>query len=235
MATFNVLEAAVRCGVKRLVNISSETVPGESALQCVQPALRGTSRPPRRTAAASLRGIAPARAGFFFPEVPFNPPYCPVDELTPAAPQDPYALSKVFGEQMCDAAIRRAPGTSIVTIRPSWVQTPATIAHNLGRYVRDTEHELYQPGMWAYIWVDDLAEAVRSVGGTFSGRRKDRVARLRFSPPPNTRVPPPPPPHRHARRARSRSPSPRRRPEAPSTAATNSYTSPPRTTRAAAT
>ena len=34
MATFNVLEAAVRCGVKRLVNISSETVPGASEL-CV--------------------------------------------------------------------------------------------------------------------------------------------------------------------------------------------------------
>ena len=76
------------------------------------------------------------------------------------APQDPYALSKHFGEQMCDAACRRAPGTSIVTIRPSWVQTPETISQNLGRYVRDKEHTLYQPGMWAYIWVHDLAEAI---------------------------------------------------------------------------
>ena len=47
MATFNVIEACVRCGVKSLVNISSETVPG-----------------------------------FFFPELPFAPPYCPVDEVS---------------------------------------------------------------------------------------------------------------------------------------------------------
>ena len=82
MATFNVVEACVRCGVTSLVNISSETVPG-----------------------------------FFFPEIAFPPPECPVDEATPVAPQDPYALAKHFGEQLCDAAIRRAPG-ELVRDRP---------------------------------------------------------------------------------------------------------------------
>jgi hypothetical protein len=63
MATFNILEAAVRWKVSRFVNISSETVPG-----------------------------------FFFPERPFLPDYVPVDEEHPIRPQDPYALSKYFGE-----------------------------------------------------------------------------------------------------------------------------------------
>ena len=73
MATFNVVEAAVRFGVGRLVNISSETVPG-----------------------------------FFFPERPFLPDYVPVDEGHPIRPQDPYALSKYFGELLMDAAVRRS-------------------------------------------------------------------------------------------------------------------------------
>src|SRR5215218_89014 len=64
MATFNVLEAAVRLGVPRVVHVSSETVPGLS-----------------------------------FPDRPFLASYAPVDEEHPIAPQDPYALSKSFGEQ----------------------------------------------------------------------------------------------------------------------------------------
>lgn len=87
----------------------------------------------------------------------------------------------MFGEQMCDAAIRRAPGTSIVTIRPSWVQTPHTIASNLGRFVRDTQHTLYQPGMWAYIWVDDLADAVRRAAPARAPRAPTHTA-LRLAP-----------------------------------------------------
>ena len=49
MATFNVVEAWRASGVRRLVHVSSETVPG-----------------------------------FFFPERPFLPAYCPVDEEHPA-------------------------------------------------------------------------------------------------------------------------------------------------------
>src|SRR5882724_1952578 len=72
MATFNVLEAAVRFEVPRFVNISSETVPG-----------------------------------FFFQECPFLHKLAPVDEDHPMHPQDPYALSKFFGEKLCDAAVER--------------------------------------------------------------------------------------------------------------------------------
>src|SRR5258706_4225206 len=84
MATFNVIEAAVRLGVSRFVNISSETVPA-----------------------------------FFFPERPFLPDYVPVDESHPIRPQDPYALSKYFGELLMDAAVRRA-GIPRISIPPPW-------------------------------------------------------------------------------------------------------------------
>jgi UDP-glucose 4-epimerase len=93
-STFNVIEAVVRCGVPRLVNVSSEQVPGFFASDRVIPGVSGL------------------------------PAYCPVDEGHPVAPQNPYATAKALGEQLCDAAIRRAPAgaLSVVSIRPSWCQ-----------------------------------------------------------------------------------------------------------------
>lgn len=113
-STFNVVEACVRLGVPRLVNLSSETVPG-----------------------------------FFFPErvhdgvggVSGLPQYVPVDELHPVLPQDPYALSKSFGEQLCDAAVRRS-SLHVISIRPSWCQDAANVERNLGPLVRDAGAEM---------------------------------------------------------------------------------------------
>lgn len=122
MATFNVLEAAVRFGVRRFVNISSETVPG-----------------------------------FFFAEREFLPDYAPVDEDHPVRPQDPYALTKWFGEELMDAAVRRSDIRAI-SIRPCWVQTPETYAENLGPQIRDAA--ILSPNLWSYIDVFDLADAI---------------------------------------------------------------------------
>ncbi|TFD44709.1 NAD(P)-dependent oxidoreductase [Cryobacterium sp. TMT1-2-1] len=122
MATFNVLEAAVRFGVKRFVNISSETVPG-----------------------------------FFFPERDFLPDYAPVDEEHPAHPQDPYALSKHFGEQLMNAAVERSD-IRCISLRPSWVQNEGNYEQNLGPQVRDAA--VLSPNLWSYIDVYDLADAI---------------------------------------------------------------------------
>ena len=122
MALFNTLEAAVRAGVPRFVNISSETVPG-----------------------------------FIFPERPFLPDYVPVDERHPVRPQDPYALAKHFGEQLMDAAVRRADVTG-VSIRPSWVQWEGNYELSIGPWLREpTASE----GFWTYIDAYDLADAIR--------------------------------------------------------------------------
>src|ERR671914_2257488 len=122
MATFNVLEAAVRFGVARFVNISSETVPG-----------------------------------FFFPERGFLPDYVPIDEEHPIRPQDPYALSKYFGELLMDAAVRRSD-IRCISIRPSWVQHEGNYERNLGPQVRDPA--LLSANLWSYIDVYDLADAL---------------------------------------------------------------------------
>lgn len=123
LSGFNVVEACVRAGVRRLVNLSSETVPG-----------------------------------IIFAERPFLPPYLPIDELTPARPQDPYGFGKLVIEQWCEAAVRRSD-LSVVSIRPSWVQEAANYERNLGPMVR--EPLTFSAGFWSYTDNDDLAEAIR--------------------------------------------------------------------------
>jgi UDP-glucose 4-epimerase len=124
MSTFNAIEAAVRWGVGRFVNVSSETAPG-----------------------------------WFFAERPFLPDYLPVDEEHPLRPQDPYAMSKVIGEQLMDAAVRRSD-VRCISVRPSWVQWEGNIEHSLGPIVSGGGDEP-SAGFWSYVDVYDLAEALR--------------------------------------------------------------------------
>jgi UDP-glucose 4-epimerase len=127
MGAFNIIEACVRFGVRRLVNLSSETVPG-----------------------------------LIFAERPFDPAYFPIDEEYPALPQDPYALAKLFTEQLCDAAVRRSD-LRCISIRPTWVQHEGSYARNLGpmiRAARAGQPEATVNG-WSYIDAYDLAVAIR--------------------------------------------------------------------------
>ena len=121
----------MRLGVPRLVNISSETVPGFFFPERVAPAPSGR-----------LSGL---------------PLYVPIDELHPVAPQDPYALSKSFGEQLCDAAVTRSD-IKAISIRPSWCQDASNIERNLGPLVRDFAAP--NAGLLAYIPIADLARAI---------------------------------------------------------------------------
>jgi UDP-glucose 4-epimerase len=122
MSTFNLVEAAVRFGVRRFVNVSSESIVGN-----------------------------------FFPERPFLPDYLPMDEEHPLYPQDPYALSKAFGEQLMDAAVRRSDLRAI-SIRPSTVHNEDNYESNLGKQVRDPSN--LSANFWSYIDVYDLADAL---------------------------------------------------------------------------
>lgn len=122
LSTFNVIEASVRWGVRRVVNMSSETVPG-----------------------------------FIFAERGFLPAYCPIDEEHPVRPQDPYALAKYFGEQLCDAAVARSDLRAI-TIRSSWVQWEGNYEANLGPLIRDPNAD--SATFWSYVDVYDLADAI---------------------------------------------------------------------------
>ena len=122
LATFNTLEAAVRAGVDRFVNISSESVPGH-----------------------------------IFAQRPFAPAYAPIDEDHPVLPQDPYALSKHFGEQLMDAAVRRSD-IRCLSLRPSWVQWEGNYARSLGPHVGNIEEP--SGNLWSYLDIYDLADAI---------------------------------------------------------------------------
>jgi nucleoside-diphosphate-sugar epimerase len=125
MATFNVAEACVRLGIGRLVNLSSETVPGMG-----------------------------------FAARPFFAPYAPIDEELANRPQDPYALSKLFGEQLMDAAVARSDLRAI-SIRPTWVQWEGNYARSLGPWLRDPLSAPPSQSFWSYIDAYDLADALR--------------------------------------------------------------------------
>jgi UDP-glucose 4-epimerase len=126
MATFNVAEASVRMGVERIVNVSSETVPGMG-----------------------------------FAERPFSAPYAQIDEAMPNRPQDPYALSKLFGEQLMDATVQRSDVRAL-SIRPTWVQWEGNYARSLGDWLRDPLGAAPSQSFWSYIDVYDLADALRA-------------------------------------------------------------------------
>src|ERR687893_194973 len=124
-ATFNVVEACVRMGADRIVNVSSETV-----------------------------------AGMAFAERPFHAPSAPIDESLENRPQDPYALAKLFGEQLMDAAVARSD-LHAISIRPSWVQWEGNYERSLGPWLRDPLGAPPSESFWSYIDVYDLAHALR--------------------------------------------------------------------------
>jgi nucleoside-diphosphate-sugar epimerase len=95
--------------------------------------------------------------GFCFPERAFLPEYAPVDESHPAHPQDPYALSKYFGEQLMNAAVERSD-IRCISLRPSWVQNEENYEQNLGSLVGGPAGP--SANLWSYVDVYDLADAI---------------------------------------------------------------------------
>jgi UDP-glucose 4-epimerase len=86
------------------------------------------------------------------------PDYLPIDEMHPLRPQDPYGLSKLFGEQLCDAAVRRSE-LRCISLRPAWVQDAASYTADLGPLIRAGQWR--GVAGWPYTDVHDLAQAVR--------------------------------------------------------------------------
>lgn len=113
-------------------------------------------------------------SGAIFAERPFYPQYLPVDEAHPTRPQDPYALTKLFGEQLCDAAVARSD-LRCISLRPTWVQDADSYARNLGPYLRDRSRK--SSTGWAYVDADDLADAIRlSVESDLPGHERFYIA-----------------------------------------------------------
>jgi UDP-glucose 4-epimerase len=86
----------------------------------------------------------------------FPPDYLPIDEEHALRPHEPYALSKLLGEKIVDAAVERSD-LRAVSLRPPWVLAPETYQQLLP--LRTDPHQL-KWGFWSYVDVRDLASAV---------------------------------------------------------------------------
>jgi UDP-glucose 4-epimerase len=87
-----------------------------------------------------------------------EPRYLPLDEDHPAVPVDPYAVSKLAGETACQGAAGRSELRALA-LRPPWVWVPEEY-DTYREYTADAGRPDWIRGLWAYIHVDDLAEAV---------------------------------------------------------------------------
>jgi UDP-glucose 4-epimerase len=96
--------------------------------------------------------------GLHYAYRPLLPEYLPIDEDHPLRPQDPYGLGKLFGEQLCDAAVARS-GLRCISLRPAWVLDAASYATDLGPVIRARPRR--GVAGWPYVDATDLADAIR--------------------------------------------------------------------------
>ncbi|MEM2703798.1 MAG: NAD(P)-dependent oxidoreductase [Candidatus Bathyarchaeia archaeon] len=86
----------------------------------------------------------------------FPPQYFPIDEEHPVLPQDPYALSKLIGEEIAKSFVRRG-GINIIALRFAWIMTPETYEQSLRPILKDPG--LNKTNFWTYVDVRDAADA----------------------------------------------------------------------------
>jgi nucleoside-diphosphate-sugar epimerase len=105
-----------------------------------------------------VSGSSLAVYGFFYPAKETSPEYLPIDEKHPRRPQDPYGLSKLVAESMCDSLSRKA-NVRIASLRFSGIYAGEN-AHVLAE--RRKNPILRGTGaLWSYVDVRDAAVACR--------------------------------------------------------------------------
>jgi nucleoside-diphosphate-sugar epimerase len=101
-------------------------------------------------------GSSLAIYGFYYPDRPDLPDYLPVDEDHPLRPQDPYGISKVAGEHICEAFARRT-GMQIASLRFSGIasdaQYPTLLRRQKDPLCRGSG------ALWTFVDVRDAATA----------------------------------------------------------------------------
>ena len=107
--------------------------------------------------------------GFYYPTTPLTPDYLPVDEEHPLRPQDPYGLSKLVGERLCDALSQKT-GMQIASLRFSGIYTEE---HRTLLAERSKSPLIRGTGaLWSYIDARDAARACRlALEANFAGHQ----------------------------------------------------------------
>ncbi|MFL5801838.1 MAG: NAD-dependent epimerase/dehydratase family protein [Roseiflexaceae bacterium] len=108
--------------------------------------------------------------GYPFNYRPIVPQYLPFDERHPQDPQDAYALSKAFGEQICATYAARCALT-ITSLRIVWAHTPETFKRDLLPFWDNPAGGA--SNLWSYVDTRDCGRAARlalanSAGGHYA-------------------------------------------------------------------
>lgn len=114
-------------------------------------------------------GSSLAVYGLYYPVTVLQPDYLPIDEAHPRRPQDPYGLSKLVGEKLCDALSQKT-GMQIASLRFSGIYTE----EHRGRLVERSKNPLIRGtgALWSYIDVRDAARACRlALEANFAGHQ----------------------------------------------------------------
>jgi len=114
-------------------------------------------------------GSSLAVYGFYYPTTELLPNYLPVDEDHPRRPQDPYGLTKLVGEQLCDALAQKSVA-QITSLRFAGVYTeahrPMLMERRKNPTIRGTG------ALWSYIDARDAARACRlALEADFTGHQ----------------------------------------------------------------
>jgi len=114
-----------------------------------------------------VTGSSLAVYGLYYPSRPNAPDYLPIDENHPLIPQDPYGMTKLVGEQLCDSFARKKE-IQIASLRFAGIATdeqyPILLERQRDPLCRGTG------ALWSYIDVRDAAMACRlAVETNFSG------------------------------------------------------------------
>jgi nucleoside-diphosphate-sugar epimerase len=112
-------------------------------------------------------GSSLATYGFYYPTTEMQPDYLPVDEQHPLRPQDPYGLTKLVGEKLCEALSQKT-GMQIASLRFSGIYTEEH--RGLLRERRKNPLIRGTGALWSYIDVRDAARACRlAIAADFAG------------------------------------------------------------------
>ena len=114
-------------------------------------------------------GSSLAIYGLYYPVTDLQPDYLPMDENHPLRPQDPYGLSKVVGERLCDALSQKC-GMQTASLRFSGIYTEE---HRALLSERKKHPTIRGTGaLWSYIDVRDAARACRlAIEADFAGHQ----------------------------------------------------------------
>lgn len=105
-----------------------------------------------------VSGSSLAVYGLFYPSTNVSPDYLPIDEAHPRRPHDPYGLSKLVGEEMCDSFSRKG-SIQIASLRFSGIYSETNI--QLLEERRKDPTIRGTGALWSYVDVRDAAAACR--------------------------------------------------------------------------